>query len=366
MAVVSLEHIWKRFGDVAAVQDFNLETRDGEFVVLVGPSGCGKSTMLRMIAGLEEISEGRMSIEGREVQHMPPKDRDIAMVFQNYALYPHMNVFQNIAFTLELRGTRKAEIKTQVQEAARILGIEHLLERKPRELSGGQRQRVALGRAIVRHPQVFLLDEPLSNLDAKLRVGMRAEIAKLHRRLGVTSFYVTHDQVEALTMGQRIVVMRDGQIQQISTPLDLYDHPVNKFVAGFIGNPAMNFLTARFDTEAGSLTGEGFSFEVAPRLVEALSRHANQEVCVGVRPEHMQVVREGQSRSTLKGAVELVEPLGSVTEIQVNVGGTLIIAQVDRSTNPQTGDTLQLSVDPAHIHAFDMRSDESLLYGRAA
>jgi len=368
MAVVNLEHIWKRFGETVAVQDFNLETNDGEFVVLVGPSGCGKSTMLRMIAGLEEISEGRMTIEGREVQHMPPKDRDIAMVFQNYALYPHMNVFQNIAFTLELRGVRKAEIKTQVEEAARILGIEHLLQRKPRELSGGQRQRVALGRAIVRHPQVFLLDEPLSNLDAKLRVGMRAEIAKLHRRLGVTSFYVTHDQVEALTMGQRIVVMRDGQVQQTSTPLDLYDNPVNKFVAGFIGNPAMNFLTAHFEAEARRLSGESFSFEVAPRLSEALSPYTDQQVCVGVRPEHIQAVRDGSETraSTLKGTVELVEPLGSVTEIQVNVGGTLITAQVDRNINPRTDDSIELSVDPAHVHLFDMSSEESLLAQQAA
>src|SRR6056297_2050893 len=242
MAEVHLDHIYKRFGDVTAVKDFTLEIGDEEFMVLVGPSGCGKTTALRMIAGLEEISDGTLRIGDRVVNDVPPKDRDIAMVFQNYALYPHMNVHQNMSFGLRLRKTPKDEIERRVKDAASILQIEHLLDRRPRELSGGQRQRVALGRAIVREPKVFLMDEPLSNLDAKLRVEMRASIQKLHRRLGVTTIYVTHDQVEAMTMGSRIVVMKDGLIQQVDDPINLYDKPINKFVAGFMGSPGMNFL----------------------------------------------------------------------------------------------------------------------------
>ncbi|HZW27289.1 MAG TPA: ABC transporter ATP-binding protein, partial [Trueperaceae bacterium] len=242
MAEVVLENVYKRFGNVTAVADFNLHIQDQEFMVFVGPSGCGKTTTLRMIAGLEEISEGTIRIGDRVVNDVPPKDRDIAMVFQNYALYPHMNVYQNMSFGLRLRRTPKAEIDKRVREAAGILQIEHLLDRRPRELSGGQRQRVALGRAIVREPKVFLMDEPLSNLDAKLRVEMRASISKLHQRLGVTTIYVTHDQVEAMTMGTRIVVMKDGYIQQVDTPINLYDRPTNKFAAGFIGSPAMNFM----------------------------------------------------------------------------------------------------------------------------
>lgn len=360
MAVVKLEHVWKRFGETVAVRDFNLVTEDGEFVVLVGPSGCGKSTMLRMIAGLEEITQGRMTVDGREVQHMPPKDRDIAMVFQNYALYPHMNVFNNMAFSLELRGARKAEIDTKVREAADILGIGHLLQRKPRELSGGQRQRVALGRAIVRHPQVFLMDEPLSNLDAKLRVGMRAEIAKLHRRLEVTAFYVTHDQVEALTMGQRIVVMRDGEIQQIATPLELYDHPVNLFVAGFIGSPAMNFLPARVNGAGGEVIGDGFKVVSSDEFGSVLGRYRDNELWLGVRPEHLRLGVPGAS-SEIKGTVELVEQLGSVTEVQVNVGGHLITAQIERDSRVKSGDKLTLSVAAEFIHLFDKSTEINLL-----
>ncbi len=360
MAVVKLEHIWKRFGDTVAVRDFNLDTQDGEFVVLVGPSGCGKSTMLRMIAGLEEITEGRMTVDGREVQHMPPKDRDIAMVFQNYALYPHMNVFNNMAFSLELRGARKAEINTKVRDAADILGIGHLLQRKPRELSGGQRQRVALGRAIVRHPQVFLMDEPLSNLDAKLRVGMRAEIAKLHRRLDVTSFYVTHDQIEALTMGQRIVVMRDGEVQQIATPLELYDHPVNLFVAGFIGSPAMNFLPARVSGDGTEVIGEGFKVAARHEFGSVLEGYRDAELWVGVRPEHLELAK-ADSIGELKGVVELVEQLGSVTEVQVNVGGHLVTAQIERDSRVKPGDALNLGVGAQYVHLFDKSTESNLL-----
>ncbi len=271
MAKVRLEHVWKRFGKVVAVKDFNLETEDGEFVVFVGPSGCGKTTTLRMIAGLEEISEGKIYIGDRLVNDVPPKDRDIAMVFQNYALYPHMNVYENMAFGLRLRRYPKDEIDRRVKEAARILKIEHLLSRKPRELSGSQRQRVAMGRAIVREPKVFLMDEPLSNLDAKLRVEMRAEIAKLQRRLGVTTIYVTHDQVEAMTLGHRIVVMKDGEIQQVDTPLRLYDFPANRFVAGFIGSPSMNFVKASVEVqgEKAYLVAPGFRIRANPILAQS-------------------------------------------------------------------------------------------------
>ncbi len=289
MAKVRLEHVWKRFGKVVAVKDFNLETEDGEFVVFVGPSGCGKTTTLRMIAGLEEISEGKIYIGDRLVNDVPPKDRDIAMVFQNYALYPHMNVYENMAFGLRLRRYPKDEIDRRVKEAARILKIEHLLSRKPRELSGGQRQRVAMGRAIVREPKVFLMDEPLSNLDAKLRVEMRAEIAKLQRRLGVTTIYVTHDQVEAMTLGHRIVVMKDGEVQQVDTPLRLYDFPANRFVAGFIGSPSMNFVKASVEVQGEKvyLVAPGFRIRANPILAQSLRPYAGKEVWMGLRPEHL-------------------------------------------------------------------------------
>jgi multiple sugar transport system ATP-binding protein len=362
MAIVSLDGITKRFGDTVAVQDFSLETEDGEFIVMVGPSGCGKSTMLRMLAGLEEISGGRIRIDGHEVQNIPPKDRNIAMVFQNYALYPHMDVFTNIAFSLQMRSVPKAQIATGVHEAARVLGIEHLLKRKPRELSGGQRQRVALGRAIVREPQIFLMDEPLSNLDAKLRVNMRAEISKLHKRLGVTSFYVTHDQIEALTMGQRIVVMRDGHIQQIGAPSELYDHPVNQFVAGFIGNPAMNFLRANLDIDALRLRGPSYQLEIPDRLSGPVKRYGSSaELLIGVRPEHLSVSKEEASANTITGQVELVELLGPVTEIQINVDDTVVVAQIDRDVPVHTGESLTLRADTSHLHLFDIKTEQSLL-----
>lgn len=364
MAVVTIEHVYKRFGDVVAVDDFSLETTDGEFVVLVGPSGCGKSTMLRMIAGLETISEGTMKFDGKEVNRLPSRDRDVAMVFQNYALYPHMDVYSNMAFSLKLREYEKADIKSRVDQAAKILGIDHLLDRKPKELSGGQRQRVALGRAIVREPQVFLMDEPLSNLDAKLRVGMRAEIAKLHRRLGVTSFYVTHDQVEALTMGHRIVVMKDGRIQQISTPVDLYDRPVNKFVAEFIGSPAMNFLQGTVDEQGTVIKGEAFSFPLINGIHSAVDSYHGKLIWVGVRPEHIVLKSVSKANGTggaLQGTVELIEPLGSDVELHVNVGGALITCQVDRDHAVRAGDQVELVADAARLYLFDRESEHSLL-----
>jgi multiple sugar transport system ATP-binding protein len=370
MAKIKLEGIYKRYGGratVTAVKDFNLDTEDGEFVVFVGPSGCGKTTTLRMIAGLEEISDGKLYIGDRLVNDVPPKDRDIAMVFQNYALYPHMNVYENMAFGLRLRKVPKDQIDKRVKEAAGTLKIEHLLQRKPRELSGGQRQRVALGRAIVREPKVFLMDEPLSNLDAKLRVEMRAEISKLHRRLGVTTVYVTHDQVEAMTMGTRIVVMKDGEIQQVASPLDLYDFPRNKFVAGFIGSPSMNFVKGR--VEGGSITGTGFGVKANDVLAKPLGSYAGKEVWMGVRPEHLGLkgwtsIPEGGN--TVRGTVEVVEPLGADTEIHVEVGGTMITAKVDGHAPVRPGDTVELLVDTGRIHAFDVGSEQTIGHAMVA
>ncbi|RTG98382.1 glycerol-3-phosphate ABC transporter ATP-binding protein [Thermus scotoductus] len=365
MAKVRLEHVWKRFGKVVAVKDFNLETEDGEFVVFVGPSGCGKTTTLRMIAGLEEISEGRIYIGDRLVNDVPPKDRDIAMVFQNYALYPHMNVYENMAFGLRLRRYPKDEIDRRVKEAARILKIEHLLNRKPRELSGGQRQRVAMGRAIVREPKVFLMDEPLSNLDAKLRVEMRAEIAKLQRRLGVTTIYVTHDQVEAMTLGHRIVVMKDGEIQQVDTPLNLYDFPANRFVAGFIGSPSMNFIRAQVEVQGEKvyLVAPGFRVRTNPVLAQAVRPYAGKEVWMGIRPEHLGLkgyTAIPEEENVLRGEVEVAEPLGAETEIHVSVDGTVLVAKVDGHAPVKPGDRVELLADTSRLHAFDVESDQTI------
>src|SRR5450756_2504609 len=289
MATVTFEHVTKKFGDVIAVDDFNLEINDGEFMVFVGPSGCGKTTSLRMIAGLEDITEGVVKIADRVVNDVPPKDRDIAMVFQSYALYPHMSVYDNMAFGLRLRKTPKADIDRRVHEAATILGIENLFHRKPKELSGGQRQRVALGRAIVREPKVFLMDEPLSNLDAKLRVQTRAELIKLHQRLQTTIIYVTHDQVEAMTMGTRIAVMKDGLLQQLDTPRNIYARPTNMFVAGFIGSPAMNFFDAAVTSSDGEahLRGDGFGLSLSGERARVLSAYNGKQVVMGIRPEHL-------------------------------------------------------------------------------
>lgn len=328
MAEVILEHINKRYGTKHhAVKDFNLHIQDREFMVFVGPSGCGKSTTLRMIAGLEDISDGILKIGDRVVNDVPPKDRDIAMVFQNYALYPHMNVYENMAFGLKLRKTPKEEIDKRVREAAKILQIEHLLGRKPKELSGGQRQRVAMGRAIVREPKVFLMDEPLSNLDAKLRVEMRSQISQLHRRLGATIVYVTHDQVEAMTLGNRIVVMRDGVIMQVDTPMNLYDFPQNKFVAGFIGSPSMNFLTGRVQN-GEFVIGEN-RVGAMGRLGQSLKAYEGKDVLMGIRPEHLGMVGMTdipRGSNVLRGQVVVVEPLGAQTDLIIDVAGQHITA----------------------------------------
>jgi len=363
VAEVVLEGIYKRFGNVTAVKDFDLHIADEEFMVFVGPSGCGKTTTLRMIAGLEEISEGILKIGDRVVNDVPPKDRDIAMVFQNYALYPHMNVHQNMSFGLRLRKTPKAEIERRVGEAAKLLQIDHLLERRPRELSGGQRQRVALGRAIVREPKVFLMDEPLSNLDAKLRVEMRASIKKLHLRLGVTTVYVTHDQVEAMTMGTRIVVMKDGLIQQVANPIELYDKPVNKFVAGFIGSPAMNFLVG--NVQNGRLTSPEFDIKPVGELAEKIAPFNGKKVYVGIRPENLDLPggKIPEKQNSIKASVEVVEPLGAETHILASVGGDqTLVARVDPHARVQPGDKVDLLVDLDFLHAFDIESEANLRY----
>ena len=309
MASITYDHVTKRFGEVVAVDDLDIDIADKEFLVLVGPSGCGKSTALRCLAGLEDITEGEILIGDQIVNDVPPKDRDIAMVFQSYALYPHMSVYDNMAFGLKLRKTPKDEIKRRVEEAADILGIETLLDRKPRQLSGGQRQRVAVGRAIVREPKVFLLDEPLSNLDAKLRVQMRLEIRNLQEDLKITSIYVTHDQVEAMTLGDRLIVMHDGYAAQIGSPLDIYEHPATRFVAGFIGSPAMNFLNARLDPNGESVEIPGNV--KLPLANSSLPEHAGKEVILGVRPEHFEPARD--EAATLHLTVDHVELLGADT-----------------------------------------------------
>ncbi|GGK87283.1 ABC transporter ATP-binding protein [Deinococcus radiotolerans] len=362
MAEVILEHINKRYGTKHhAVKDFNLHIQDREFMVFVGPSGCGKSTTLRMIAGLEDISDGILKIGDRVVNDVPPKDRDIAMVFQNYALYPHMNVYENMAFGLKLRKTPKEEIDKRVREAAKILQIEHLLGRKPKELSGGQRQRVAMGRAIVREPKVFLMDEPLSNLDAKLRVEMRSQISQLHRRLGATIVYVTHDQVEAMTLGNRIVVMRDGVIMQVDTPMNLYDFPQNKFVAGFIGSPSMNFLTGRIQN-GEFVIGEN-RVATMGRLGQSLKAYEGKDVLMGIRPEHLGMVGMTdipRGSNILRGQVVVVEPLGAQTDLIIDVAGQHITAKVEGQANVLPGDSVDLLVDQTRLHAFDPSSEAAV------
>ena len=359
MAVVALKNVGKQYPGAAglAVEDFNLTTHDGEFIVLVGPSGCGKTTTMRMIAGLEEHTQGTIEIGGRDVTGVVPKDRDIAMVFQSYALYPHMSVRDNMAFSLKLKKYAKADINKRVEDAAEVLGITPLLDRKPRALSGGQRQRVALGRAIVRQPQVFLMDEPLSNLDAKLRVDMRAEITKLHRKLGVTTFYVTHDQTEAMTMGQRIAVMKDGVVQQIDSPNNLYQQPANVFVGGFIGTPAMNFLDAAVAN--GTATGPDFSLALdAARREVAGTR---ERLHVGIRPEHLHLAGNEADAQSLKGEVEVVEPLGALTMIQVRVGDTKVTAQIEPHQQVEMGDTVALTCAADKLYLFDTESQDTLI-----
>lgn len=367
MAGLVFNHVWKRYGEVEAVKDLHLEIQDKEFVVFVGPSGCGKSTTLRMIAGLEEISEGELYIGGRKVNDVAPKDRDIAMVFQNYALYPHMNVYDNMAFSLKLRKVPKKEIDRRVREVAKILGIEEYLKRKPRALSGGQRQRVALGRAIVREPQVFLMDEPLSNLDAKLRVQMRAEILKLHERLQTTFVYVTHDQTEAMTMATRIVVMKDGEVQQVGTPQEVYDRPVNRFVGGFIGSPAMNFIKGAVVEEGNRLyfKAEGIYIEIPAENAQILKEkgYKHKDVYLGIRPEniHDQTMALESSPSTrIKAKAEVVELTGAEKYVHLSVAGKALIARVDACSNVRMGTEVEMTFDPSKLHFFDADTDRRI------
>src|SRR5882762_5480420 len=359
MAQVLLKDLNKKYDEVHAVKDVNLHIRDKEFIVLVGPSGCGKSTTLRMVAGLEEITSGEISIGDRIVNDLPPKDRDIAMVFQNYALYPHMTVYDNMAFGLKMRKFPKAEIQKRVQDAAEILGIQELLKRKPRQLSGGQRQRVAVGRAIVRHPQVFLFDEPLSNLDAKLRVQMRVELKRLHDRLETTAIYVTHDQVEAMTLGDRVVVMKDGWIQQVGEPLELYSRPANKFVAGFIGSPSMNFIPVTM-TDAGGLWAEsqGLRVKVSPVHAGRLGGYKGQKVTLGLRPEDLRVASGSDpAEYTFDAVVDVVEPLGSEILLDLRAGQHTLVARVEPSVRAKVHETLKLALVPDRARFFDTKTE---------
>jgi multiple sugar transport system ATP-binding protein len=363
MAQVVMKGLNKRFDEVHAVRDVNLQIRDKEFVVLVGPSGCGKSTTLRMVAGLEEITSGEIYIGDRLVNDLPPKDRDIAMVFQNYALYPHMTVYDNMAFGLRMRKFPKAEIEQRVREAAALLGIHELLKRKPRQLSGGQRQRVAVGRAIVRHPQVFLFDEPLSNLDAKLRVQMRVELKRLHERLETTAIYVTHDQVEAMTLGDRVVVMKDGVVHQVGEPLEVYSKPRNKFVAGFIGSPAMNFLETGIAEAGGALYAEapGLRVRVPPARAPRLAPYRGQRVTLGIRPEDIRQAAGGDPPEVVfEAVVEVVEPLGSEILLDTRVGTQTVVARVDPAARVRPHERVGLAFIPERLHFFDDRTDEAI------
>ncbi|HET7027628.1 MAG TPA: sn-glycerol-3-phosphate ABC transporter ATP-binding protein UgpC [Candidatus Limnocylindrales bacterium] len=362
MATVTFENVWKRFGDFTAVKDLDLAIQDGEFMVLVGPSGCGKTTSLRMIAGLEEISEGTLRIGDRVVNDVAPKDRDIAMVFQSYALYPHMSVRDNMSFGLKLKKTPKAEIDRRVAETAAILGLQTMLQRKPRELSGGQRQRVALGRAIVREPAVFLMDEPLSNLDAKLRVETRANIARLHQRLGTTTVYVTHDQVEAMTMGTRIAVMNLGELQQVGPPQELYDHPKNVFVGTFIGSPSMNVVDVRVD--GGRVTGAGMSFPIPSRYGQI---DGGRELVAGFRPEHLEL-GDLSDAAGIRAKADVVEYLGDQELLHVTVedheGDVVAIVSSEHRVKP--GDVLELKLPLEKLHLFDRASGEALAWSAPA
>ncbi len=365
MASVTYEHVFKRFGDVLAVNDLSITIADKEFLVFVGPSGCGKTTSLRLLAGLEEISDGQIRIGDRVVNDVPPKDRDIAMVFQSYALYPHMSVYDNMAFGLKLRKTPKAEIDKKVKEAADILGIGQLLDRKPKQLSGGQRQRVAVGRAIVRDPAVFLFDEPLSNLDAKLRVQTRAEISKLHQRLGTTFIYVTHDQVEAMTMASRIAVMKDGLLQQIDTPQNLYDHPGNVFVAGFIGSPSMNFFDATLVEQDGKFLVDSGTFKVQVpenrRTVYASSK--GKKIIFGIRPEDIyaaEYAAPGITPAKVSSEVDVTELMGNEIFLYLLTGKRQFIARVDPRTRTHAGETIDVLFNMDNMHLFDPQTERTL------
>jgi len=356
MAEVTLKGIGKRFGDVVAVKDVNLEIADGEFLVLVGPSGCGKSTTLRMVAGLEEISDGEILVGGRRMNDVHPKDRDIAMVFQSYALYPHMDVKTNMSFGLKMRRMKKSEIEERVRRAAEVLELTDFLGRKPKELSGGQRQRVAMGRAIVRDPKVFLFDEPLSNLDAKLRVQMRAEIAKMHQRIGTTIIYVTHDQVEAMTLADRIVVMDGGVVQQVGTPLELFEHPRNRFVAGFIGSPAMNFIACKLE-DGSLLRGEGFKVSVPETHRRAVEGHSG-EMELGLRPENLKV--EAPRDDVLQAKVDVREPMGAETFLYASHPGGLLTIRDAAHSSVKVGDRVGVVFDMQRAHLFDKKTQEAI------
>jgi len=381
MANVVLKELTKEFKEVIAVNKVNLEIQDKEFLVLVGPSGCGKTTALRMIAGLEEATSGEIYIGDRLVNDVSPKDRDIAMVFQNYALYPHMSVYDNMSFGLRLkrlptgnpwpfntkRAFSKQDIDRRVKDAAALLGLENLLQRKPKQLSGGQRQRVALGRAIVREPKVFLMDEPLSNLDAKLRVQTRAELIKLHRRLGITTVYVTHDQVEAMTMGDRIAVMNHGVVQQVDTPLNLYDHPANMFVAGFIGSPAMNFIPVCIVQENGQLWADAgaFKVELPPEQANRARNHVGKPCTFGIRPEHiydraLSAIVKPTPGNTIRVGVDVVEPLGPDVEMYLAADPHNLIAKIDSKTQAKVGETIEVVFDMEKSHLFDNETEKAL------
>jgi multiple sugar transport system ATP-binding protein len=362
MARVLIRNLNKKYDEVHAVKGVNLEIRDREFVVLVGPSGCGKTTTLRMVAGLESITSGDVLIGDTVVNDLPPMDRDIAMVFQNYALYPHMSVYDNMAFGLKMRKFARPEIDRRVRDAADILGIEDYLKRKPRQLSGGQRQRVALGRAIVRHPQVFLFDEPLSNLDAKLRVQMRVELKKIHDRLGTTAVYVTHDQVEAMTLGDRVVVMKDGVVQQVGEPLELYNRPANRFVAGFIGSPAMNFAKVGVAEENGAIyaVGEGLRLTLPAALAARLRSYVGEEVTLGIRPEDLLLDGGSADGLSFGAVVEVIEQLGSEILLDVKVGSGSMVAAVEPTVKAKVHEQLSLAVNPERLHFFDSHSEAAI------
>jgi multiple sugar transport system ATP-binding protein len=364
MATVTFENVSKRFGDVVAVDDLNLDIRDAEFMVLVGPSGCGKTTSLRMVAGLEEITSGTLRIGERVINDVAPKDRDIAMVFQSYALYPHMSIRDNLAFGLKLRHVPKAQIEARVKEAAAILDLSRYLDRKPRELSGGQRQRVALGRAIVREPAVFLMDEPLSNLDAKLRVETRANILRLYQRLNTTFVYVTHDQIEAMTMGTRIAVMNEGRLQQVGTPQELYDRPINRFVAGFIGSPAMNFASVEVQGTGDDvqLVGANITIPKPPQFREAMGA-AGRQLIVGFRPEHLEIAPVTGAAAVVNAKAEVVEYLGNEELIHASGSGRDIVAIVDSSYRVRPGDMLEFKVPLDRLQLFDPDTNFALPFG---
>ncbi|MFZ5819582.1 MAG: ABC transporter ATP-binding protein [Chloroflexota bacterium] len=365
MASVTYDRVFKRFGDMVAVNDMNIHIEDKEFLVLVGPSGCGKTTALRLLAGLEEISEGQIRIGERVVNDVAPKDRDIAMVFQSYALYPHLSVYDNMAFGLKLRKTPKEEIKRRVNEAAEILGIQDLLDRKPRQLSGGQRQRVAVGRAIVREPKVFLFDEPLSNLDAKLRVAMRAEINKLHQRLQTTFIYVTHDQVEAMTMATRIAVINKGLLQQVDTPQNLYDHPDNLFVAGFIGSPAMNFFPAKLRKDNGRLfvESEGFSVPIPAENAQPYLAHEGKNIIFGIRPENIhdpQFTPPNIHTENVEAQVDVTELMGNEIFLHMLSGKNIFVARIDPRSKLRVGEKALLAFDMDNFHIFDAETEQAI------